>query len=178
MRASDARFNASESISSLTIRSMMCVPLLSLQGEPMGVINIDTQNAFNQFRKDDLEILIAVAGQAAMSYESARLLTSFVEKQKQDSEMHIARHVQRGAASASDAEGRRGTSFSHLTILPRRWAATITTSSLLQDGKLAIAFGDVAGKGVPGVTGDVADFQRGPQHCRSRVGSQRHGQPH
>ena len=44
--ASDSRFQASESISNLTIRSMMCVPMLSLDNEPMGVINIDTQNAF------------------------------------------------------------------------------------------------------------------------------------
>ena len=63
---SDARFQASESISSSPIRSMMCVPLLSLAGEPMGVINIDTQNPLNQFRKDDLDLLIAVAGQAAL----------------------------------------------------------------------------------------------------------------
>jgi sigma-B regulation protein RsbU (phosphoserine phosphatase) len=66
--ANDSRFQASESISNLTIRSMMCVPLLSLSGEPMGVINIDTQNAFNQFRTEDLDLLMAVAGQAAMSY--------------------------------------------------------------------------------------------------------------
>jgi pSer/pThr/pTyr-binding forkhead associated (FHA) protein len=47
--ASDSRFQASESISALTIRSMMCVPLLSMSGEPLGVINIDTQNPLAQF---------------------------------------------------------------------------------------------------------------------------------
>ncbi|MBC8113098.1 MAG: FHA domain-containing protein, partial [Candidatus Saccharimonas sp.] len=93
--ASDSRFQASESIANLTIRSMMCVPLLSLAGEPMGIINIDTQNAFNQFGPDDLDLLMAIAGQAAMSYEQAKLLVTAMEKQKQDKEMNIAMGVQR-----------------------------------------------------------------------------------
>src|SRR5207237_961011 len=91
---SDARFEASESISNLTIRSMMCVPMLNLDGEPIGVISIDTQNPFNQFKDEDLDLLVAVAGQAAMSYESARLLVTAVEKLKQDREMGIAMDVQ------------------------------------------------------------------------------------
>lgn len=147
--ASDSRFNASESISSLTIRSMMCVPLLSVQGEPLGVINIDTQNPFSQFKKEDLEILIAVAGQAALSYESARLLTSFIEKQKQDSEMQIARHVQEallpdtlptveGYQFFASYDSAQAVGGDYYDVIP------------LKDGKLAIAFGDVAGKGVPG----------------------------
>ena len=32
---------------------MMCVPLLGLDGEPMGVINLDTQNVLSRFNKDD-----------------------------------------------------------------------------------------------------------------------------
>ena len=92
--ANDAAFSASESISSLSIRSMMCVPLLSHEGEPMGAINIDTMNPISQFSEEDLDLLMAVAGQAALSYEGAQLLVSFMEKRKQDGEMEIARNVQ------------------------------------------------------------------------------------
>lgn len=74
--ANDAAFSASESISSLDIRSMMCVPLLSHEGEPMGAISIDTQNPISQFNEEDLDLLMAVAGQAALSYEGAQLLVS------------------------------------------------------------------------------------------------------
>ena len=104
---SDSRFEASASISSLTIRSMMCVPLLGLDGEPMGVINLDTQNVLSRFTKDDLDLLLAVAGQAALSYESARLLTSHMEKLKQDSEMAIARNVQQALLAQDAAAGCR-----------------------------------------------------------------------
>jgi serine phosphatase RsbU (regulator of sigma subunit) len=145
---SDARFAAAESISALSIRSMMCVPLLSIRGEVMGLVQIDTQNPMAQFRKDDLEILVAVAGQAGMSYESARLLASVVEKEKQDNEMDIARGVQRallpdrcpavtGYEFDTAYEAAQAVGGDYYDIIP------------LADGKYCLAFGDVAGKGVP-----------------------------
>lgn len=146
--ASDTRFEASESIASMTIRSMMCAPLLSLAGEPMGVINIDTQNPLAQFRKDDLDIMVAVAGQAALSYESARLFSSFLEKQKQDNEMRIAAGVQLallpehlpeldGYEFFASYEAAQAVGGDYYDIFPVR------------SGRICLAFGDVAGKGVP-----------------------------
>jgi phosphoserine phosphatase RsbU/P len=64
--ANDSRFSASESISSLTIHSMMCVPLLSIEGEPFGIINLDTQNPMKRFTDEDLELL-ACGGQSGSS---------------------------------------------------------------------------------------------------------------
>ncbi|CAE7319924.1 odhI, partial [Symbiodinium sp. CCMP2456] len=42
--ASDERFGMAESIAQFQIRSMMCVPLIDSEDEPMGVIQIDTLN--------------------------------------------------------------------------------------------------------------------------------------
>lgn len=145
---SDSRFTASESISSLTIRSMMCVPLLDLQGDPIGIINVDTLNPLKQFKNDDLDIMVAIAGQAALSYETARLLSSFVEKKKQDSEMRIAADVQHALLPAdlphvgdyeffAAYEAAQAVGGDYYDIIP------------LEGGKLCLAFGDVAGKGVP-----------------------------
>lgn len=147
--ASDDRFEASESIANLTIRSMMCVPLLSVEGEPMGLVNIDTTNPVNRFKKEDLDLLLAVAGQAALSYESARLLANYVEKQKQDNELEIARGVQRALLPE------------HLPVVPgyEFYASYHSAQAVggdyydcidLGDGKICVSFGDVAGKGVPG----------------------------
>ncbi len=147
--ANDARFQASESISNLTIRSMMCAPLLDLAGEPMGIINIDTQNAFKQFREDDLELLVAVAGQAALSYENARLLVSHMEKQKQDNEMQIAQAVQH-ALLPEDLPQAKGYQFFASYDAAQAVGGDYYTSLELEDGRICLAFGDVAGKGVPG----------------------------
>ncbi len=147
--ASDNRFDASESIANLTIRSMMCVPLLAIDGEPMGLVNIDTQNPLNRFRKDDLDLLLAVAGQAAISYESARLLESFVAKQKQDNELEIARQVQE-ALLPSELPKAEGYEFYASYDSAQAVGGDYYDCIDLGEGRICVSFGDVAGKGVPG----------------------------
>jgi serine phosphatase RsbU (regulator of sigma subunit) len=147
--ASDARFQASESISSLTIRSMMCAPLLSLDGEPLGIIDIDTQNAFKQFTKDDLDLLAAVAAQAALSLETARLMQSYVDKQRQDGEMRIARNVQHALLPESLPQV-PGYEFFAAYESAQEVGGDYYDCFPLPDGRIAVSFGDVAGKGVPG----------------------------
>ncbi len=146
--SSDLRFSGSESISNLTIRSIMCVPMLSLDGDPIGAINIDTQNPISQFRPDDLDLLLAVSSQAALSYENTRLMASYAEKQKYDSEMRIAQNVQRallpetlpvvkGYEFFASYEAAQAVGGDYYDVIP------------LSDDKICLAFGDVAGKGVP-----------------------------
>jgi serine phosphatase RsbU (regulator of sigma subunit) len=146
--SSDQRFQASESIANFTIRSMMCVPLLGLDGEPLGIINIDTQNPVKQFREDDLDLLMAVAGQAALSYENARLVVSHTEKQKQDNEMQIAAGVQR-ALLPEHLPQVPGYEFSALYESAQAVGGDYYDCLLLPGERVALAFGDVAGKGVP-----------------------------
>ena len=147
--SSDSRFEASESISNLTIRSMMCVPLLSLANEPMGIINIDTQNPLNQFKEEDIDLLLAVAGQAALSYESAQLMSSYLEKQKQDSEMKIAQSVQR-ALLPENLPDIPGYKFFASYDAAQAVGGDYYDAMLLGEDKICLSFGDVAGKGVPG----------------------------
>lgn len=146
--ASDSRFDASESISALTIRSMMCVPMLDLQGEPVGIIHIDTQNPLTQFRSDDLDIMMTVAGQAAISYETAKLLASYVQKQKQDNEMNIARNVQHALLPETLPEV---TGYQFFASYDSAQAVGGDYYDIISanDGRIWLAFGDVAGKGVP-----------------------------
>jgi serine phosphatase RsbU (regulator of sigma subunit) len=147
--SSDSQFDASESISNLSIRSMMCVPMLGVDGEVAGVINLDTQNPLNQFNSDDLELLQAVAGQAALSYESARLMSLFMEKQKQDGELEIARGVQEALLPQQLPEA-DGYSFFASYDSAQAVGGDYYDALLLEDGRICLAFGDVAGKGVPG----------------------------
>lgn len=145
----DARFQASESIANLTIRSMMCVPMLGLDGEPMGVISIDTQNPFNQFQEEDLDLLVAVAGQAALSYESARLLTTALEKQKQDREMQIAMGVQRALLPEKLPQPPQWEFYASYDTAQAVGGDYFDCMLLPDQKRVCFAFGDVAGKGVP-----------------------------
>ena len=147
--ASDARFSASESISSLTIHSMMCVPLLDHEGQPFGVINLDTQNPMKRFTEDDLQLLVAVASQAANAYENARLLVSHVQKQKADKEMEIAMGVQQ-ALLPSKLPDVSGYNFFASYDAAQAVGGDYFDCFMIGDDKVCISFGDVAGKGVPG----------------------------
>lgn len=146
--ASDKQFAAAESISALAIRSMMCVPMLDLKGEPIGVINLDTQNPISQFKQDDLELLLAVAGQAAVTIVNAKLYQDHLEKQKQDSEMKIAQNVQI-ALLPEELPDVNGYQFFASYDAAQAVGGDYYDAFLLPDNRVCISFGDVAGKGVP-----------------------------
>lgn len=147
----DERFSASESISNLELRSMICVPLLDLSGQPFGIINLDTQNPVKLFTNEDLELLLAVASQAANSYENVRLLKSHLDKQKQDEEMRIAMHVQKALLPETLPEV-PGYRFFASYDAAQAVGGDYFDCFLIGDNqeKICISFGDVAGKGVPG----------------------------
>lgn len=145
----DSQFQGSTSIANLSIRSMICAPMLNVDGEPVGLINLDTQTASQRFGKDDLELLLAVAGQAALSYEAARLLASHMQKQKQDSELEIARGVQQ-ALLPEELPKVPGYEFYASYDSAQAVGGDYYDAMMLDDHTICLAFGDVAGKGVPG----------------------------
>jgi serine phosphatase RsbU (regulator of sigma subunit)/pSer/pThr/pTyr-binding forkhead associated (FHA) protein len=71
----------SDSISEYRIRSVMCVPLIG-RGSPkaFGAIQLDTQDRV-QFTDDDLKLLLAVAGQAALAIDNADMHAVIVERE-------------------------------------------------------------------------------------------------
>ena len=147
--ANDAQFDASESISNLEIRSMMCVPMLSKAGEPIGVINIDTQNPVSQFTEEDLDLLMTVASQGALTYENALLMKTYLEKQKQDGEMRIAQDVQK--ALLPDVLPKvDGCKFYASYDSAQAVGGDYYDAFQFDDGKVVLSFGDISGKGVPG----------------------------
>lgn len=147
--ANDDRFTGSESISNLKLHSMMCVPLLDLAGNAFGVINLDTQNPMKRFTDEDLELLMAVASQAANAYENVRLLKSHLEKQKQDEEMKIARSVQKALLPEVLPEV-AGWYFYASYDAAQAVGGDYYDCFMIGDHKICVSFGDVAGKGVPG----------------------------
>jgi HD-GYP domain-containing protein (c-di-GMP phosphodiesterase class II) len=68
----DRHFGAQESIVSQAIRSVMCVPLL-LEGECLGLIQVDTSSDPYAFREQDLEMLTGVCAEAAVALKNFQL---------------------------------------------------------------------------------------------------------
>jgi phosphoserine phosphatase RsbU/P len=90
----DKNLPTSASISDLKIRSIMCVPLLTPDNKAIGILQLDTSDR-RQFNEDDLDVLAAVASQAAISIQNASMLESLLERERLNRELKIAEQVQK-----------------------------------------------------------------------------------
>lgn len=145
---SDARFDASKSVVNFNIRSVMCAPLLGLEGEAIGAISLDTRNAAARFSVEDLEVLTIVAGQAALSWENARLVAARMEQEKQVRDLEMARRIQQALLPPAMPQ-LPGYGFFAAYQPAAAVGGDYYDCFPTGDGKLCVALGDVAGKGVP-----------------------------
>ena len=74
--ADDGALERSESLVAQDVRSLMVVPLLyqATTAEWLGVIHLDCQGDGRRFQPEDLELLVAVASQAALAIKNALLV--------------------------------------------------------------------------------------------------------
>jgi sigma-B regulation protein RsbU (phosphoserine phosphatase) len=81
------------SVAGLGLRSVLCVPL-QLKGNTFGVIYVDNRLQAGIFSQDDLDLLVALANQAATAVENARLYAVAIEKGRMERELQMARATQ------------------------------------------------------------------------------------
>ena len=86
----DERFSSAESVIMQGIRSSMSIPLISRSnGEILGVMHLDTQNAIGVFTEKDLQLMSVVASQAGDAIDNSRMA------KKIEKETIIRAHLQR-----------------------------------------------------------------------------------
>ena len=136
----DARFDPNQSIRHFNIRSIMCAPLLGSSGEVLGVIQLDTEKVGTPFREDDLEVLASATTQAAHAVELARL-----HQERRD--LEAATQIQKSFLPASRPQV-PGLRFFDYYSAARRIGGDYYDYIPLPGDRLAVALGDVSGKGV------------------------------
>ncbi len=146
--STDSDISAAQSIAEFKIRSVMCVPLATQDGKPLGVIQLDSQDRTKKFSQDDLKLLVCVAGQASIALENAQLHETILTQQKLEEENKAATKVQRGFLPQSFPVRPGYEFFAHYTAA-RTVGGDYYDFIPLRDGKLAVLLGDVSGKGVP-----------------------------
>ncbi len=144
----DERFTHAQSITDFQIRSMICVPLLSQQMSPLGVIQLDTQRPGVSFGADDMHLLASVAAQASVSVEYAQLHKESLKRAKLEREMDIAQDVQRNFLPQTTPR-LEGYEFWAYYLAAGKVGGDYYDFVRLPDGNLAVLLGDVSGKGVP-----------------------------
>lgn len=146
--SADSRFALSQSIADFRIRSVMCAPLWTQDGQAIGVIQLDTQDRSKKFTKDDLNLLMGVASQASVALENARLHESTVARERMKRDMELAKQVQLSflPRKLPDVDGYDFFAF----YKPAQAVGGDYYGFIpLPGNRLVVTVGDVAGKGIP-----------------------------
>jgi HD-GYP domain-containing protein (c-di-GMP phosphodiesterase class II) len=69
---SDQRFGNQDSVVDLSIRSVMCAPLL-YENDVLGLIQVDSRQSSHVFSAEDLEVLTGISAQMAISMKNSQL---------------------------------------------------------------------------------------------------------
>jgi sigma-B regulation protein RsbU (phosphoserine phosphatase) len=143
----DEWLSSRDSVMNLQLRSLMCVPL-QVKGVPLGLVYVDNRIQAGIFSGEDLELLQAVANQAAVAIENARLHQVALEGARLERELELAREIQ---ASLIPGESPQfpGYDISGLWRSAREVAGDFYDFIPRADGGLGVIIGDVTDKGVP-----------------------------
>ena len=144
----DERFQASDSVLELKIRSVLCAPLVGAADEAFGMIHLDAQDPAHQFTSDDLDILVNIANLVGQAVDHARLHETQLQYDRRERDMETARQVQQHFLPA-DHPIIEGYQISDYYKPADAVGGDYFGYTELPDGQLAIAVGDVAGHGVP-----------------------------
>lgn len=141
-------------------RSEMAVPLIRGH-EVIGAFNVES-NRLNAYTRHDLELLQAFANQATISIENARLYEEALQKREVYQELRVARDIQRALLPKS-MPAVKGFSFAALNMPSRQVGGDFYDITQLSGGTIALAVGDVSGKGTPGaiLMGNLSATYRG-----------------
>jgi len=142
----DTRFQAGQSIIMRGLRAILCAPMLA-KGRLVGVIYVDTSMRAGNFSNADRDLLTAVAGQAALSLENARLYSVAVEKGRLERELQMASEIQEGLLPHK-LPIMRGYEISASWEAAREVAGDFYDAFAL-DEKLGLVIADVSDKGAP-----------------------------
>jgi serine phosphatase RsbU (regulator of sigma subunit) len=136
----DERFNASESIRALKLHSILCAPMVTQSGKVLGVIQIDTKDSTGIFSQEDLDVLLAASSQAARAIELARL-------HEELRDLEAANRIQHSFLPECKPRVPGLAFFDHYSPA-RQVGGDYYDYIPLPGNRLAVALGDVAGKGI------------------------------
>jgi sigma-B regulation protein RsbU (phosphoserine phosphatase) len=157
--AADPRFlGRFDQASGFVTRSMLCQPLINAEDQRIGVVQVINKRG-GPFTERDERLLWALDSQAAIAIENSQLVHALrasqakeaallAERERQASELRIAQSIQNGLLPKSLPENPRFRA--HAMIEPaREVGGDLYDLFFLDDNRLALAIGDVSGKGVP-----------------------------
>lgn len=144
----EAGFEVANSVRHLNLRAVACLPLL-VEEELVGVLQVDNTEERRGFSADDLDLLSGVAGPIALAIEHARLHRKLVERDILEHDLALARRLQRSFLPQTPPET-PGFGLAVEYSPAAEVGGDLYDFFPLASGRIALAIGDVSGKGVSG----------------------------
>jgi serine phosphatase RsbU (regulator of sigma subunit) len=146
----DTRFEASTTLASLNIHSLLCAPLIGPNKRRLGVIQLDRTRKGRAFVIDDLRLLTTIGLQVATVLDNAALHQEVLREQRLRQELALAREIQQGFLPAEFGEfGDKTLEVYACVHAARQVSGDLYDLLRMDDGRLAFFVGDVSGKGMP-----------------------------
>lgn len=144
----DTELNISESIMSLNLLSIICVPLRGKYGI-IGLLYIDSDRPGQQYSHDDMLLTTAVGNSAGLALENANLHRQILEKERTDQEIEHAWTIQEGFLVKDWPEDAGTFEVFGQTKPAKTVGGDFYDFIVHEDNSVGILLGDVSGKGVP-----------------------------
>ena len=144
------------------VRSELAIPLL-LKDRCIGVLDLESP-VLDAFSKRDVEILTVLASQSAVAIENARLYeTVRANEVRLEKELHFAQRVQAALLPVGLPKRMKGVDVGARFAPARELGGDFHDFLSPESNMLAVAVGDVSGKGVPAALYSVfaAELVRG-----------------
>ncbi len=143
----DTRYQVGQSIIMRGLRAILCAPM-SVYGRLIGIVYVDTSMKAGSFSQGDVALLSAVAGQAGIAIENARLYAVAVEKGRMERELQMAAEIQQ-ALLPQDMPVTPSYEVAPLWQAARETAGDFYDVFDLGDSKFGVVMADVSDKGAP-----------------------------
>src|SRR5579872_322546 len=143
----DDAFKGRLSIVEQKVHTMMAVPLQT-KDRIIGLIYLDSPSVMREFTREDLSLLTVMANVAATRLETARLVEIEQAERIMKRDLAQAADIQRGILPYKAPEI-RGLDLAGFNMACRTVGGDYYGFFTYPDGRVALALGDVSGKGMP-----------------------------
>jgi len=127
-------------------RSEVAAPLKS-GDQVIGVFNLESDE-LSAYDEDDLDLLTALASQAAVAIENARLFKQAMEMRRLEYELVVARDIQKSFLPQK-SPGLEGYDLAGMNIPSEEVGGDYFDFISVSEGQLGLVIADVSGKGIP-----------------------------
>jgi serine phosphatase RsbU (regulator of sigma subunit)/pSer/pThr/pTyr-binding forkhead associated (FHA) protein len=142
----DSQYARADSIVAMNMRSGICAPIL-FQQDIFGVIQVDSTSGPLAFGPRDMALTLALVSQVAMALAYARVHLKLIERELVDRDLNFARKIQHHFLQDT-VPTLAGFTFGVEYKPAQAVGGDLYDFVALGDGRLAVAVGDVSGKGV------------------------------